>query len=158
MAVVPHCDPLVPSPPSNNHDPASPTSDKSDIITVPAEPSSPSTGKDIDQPSRPPAQPETAVETTWWDYIGWRSSAVSLHGTARGTEPPPAQIAVRANGDMGTDLNADSGVGKINDADKDGNDDEGGQGNSASELVLVSRSGLIALQPHLNPGHLRIRL
>jgi hypothetical protein len=122
-AVVPNCSPLAPFPPSNNHDPTNPTSDKSDITMVPADTNSSSAGKDADRPSRPSTQPETAVEGTWWDYIAWRSTAAASLDV-----PFPAVSG-------SPDLNTDSGVEKNNAADKHNNTDEDGPVNSASELV-----------------------
>lgn len=125
---MPICDPLVPSPPSNNHDPANPTSGKSDIIMVPADANSPSAGKDADKPSPPSTPPETVVEGTWWDYVAWRSTAAaSLDAKPRGTEPIPAAGS--------PDLHADSSVGKCNVTGNRDNSSQDGLVKSASELV-----------------------
>ena len=131
-AVVPNCSPLTPFPPSSNHDPTNPTSDKSDITMVPADPNSSSAGKDADRPSRPLTQPETAVEGTWWDYIAWRSTAAASLDA-----PFPAVSG-------SSDLNTDSGVGKNNAADKHDTNQE--PVNSASEFVaqFQTRSDCVA--------------
>jgi len=128
-AVVPNCDHLTPPP--NSHDPANPTPDESDTITVPADPDPASTGKDANSLLHPSTLPETIVETSWWDYVGWRSSPSASRNTNAGvTELPPAQKVSRVDDDMGSNSNPDSGVGIINATD--GGDDGDKQVMSAS--------------------------
>lgn len=158
-AVVPNCDPLTLPPPSN-HDPANPTPDGSDTIIVPADPDPASTGKDANSLPHPSSLPETAVETSWWDYVGWRSSPSTSRNTNAGvTEPPPAQKVSRVDDDMCSNSNPDSDVGIINATDAGGNDDGDKPVKSASfELELISKSSLIAFQFYLQVQKLQMQL